>query len=422
MKVPGKRVGILGIGKSGFESARFLKAQGYKIFASDAGASQGLLERAQSLEALGIEVETGRHTPEGLLNCDWILISPGINPASPIYRILRSKKIPLVSEIEAASWYAPTKKIIAVTGTAGKTTVTTLLGRVFQKATGKAIVCGNIGNPWIGELGRMNSDDFVILEVSSFQLMHCQSFRPRAGLLLNISPNHQDWHRDFREYVDAKLSLFTHQGPGDFALFRRSDRRQYFPQYHFRAEIFEFDQLPALDPNEAAVRLSARLFEIPEKTVNAALSEFQGIEHRLERVTTFQGVTYINDSKCTTTGSLAWALDKVPAKSVVLIAGGHPKSDDFHNVGRLVREKVKQAVLMGEARPLLRRAWEGLCPLSEAANFREAVETARSRAVPGDTVLLSPACASFDMFNNYEERGALFKKIVREWEASVTHV
>lgn len=424
MKKPlGRKVAILGLGKSGYASAFFLKEKGFQLFASDQAASDMVLEYARRLRQEGIEVETGQHSKEKILACDWVLISPGIPPTALIYEECVKRKIPIRSEIEVASWYCPSSRIIGVTGSAGKTTVTTLISRVLEKATGKAFCCGNIGNPWIGELGKIKPGDFVVLELSSFQLAQCERFHPEIGILLNIAPNHQDWHRDMPEYVGAKLRLFTNQTSRDAALIRKKDEERYFPNRLWKSNVSYFGEDPSLNPNEEVVRLTARLLDCPESTVNEVLSTFEGIPHRLEKIGTSEGVDYINDSKCTTTASLTWALEKFQDQKVVLLAGGHPKSVDFDQVRSLVKQKVKLAILIGEARPLLRKAWEGAAPIQESSTFREAVHKAREGAVRGDVVLLSPACASFDMFKNYEERGALFKKIVLELiGASTAHV
>ncbi|MBI3317196.1 MAG: UDP-N-acetylmuramoyl-L-alanine--D-glutamate ligase, partial [Candidatus Omnitrophica bacterium] len=345
-----------------------------------------------------------------------VLISPGIGPQTPIYQAARKKRLPIFSEIEVASWFSPTSNIIAVTGTSGKTTVTTLLGRIFQKAFGAAVVCGNIGNPWIGELEKLKPNDFVILELSSFQLAHTESFRARAGILLNLSANHQDWHPDMADYAACKLKLFAAQKAEDFAILRKHDQDRYFPTAVFPARVLHFDCGPyqELNPNEAALRACGDVFSIPSSLTGDVLRHFEGIEHRLEKVAIAEGVTYVNDSKCTTTASLAWALESYPDQKIILIAGGHPKSLDFGDIYSLIQRKVKRAMLIGEAKELLEKAWRGACPVFLTDDFKKAVWKAHDKASPGDIVLLSPACASFDMFDNYEHRGKAFKGLISE--------
>lgn len=414
----GKKVAVLGIGVSGFAGAVVLAEKGFQVFVSDQGNSEAVHTKAQALREKNIEVETGRHTIARLLSSDWVMISPGIPPTAEAVKVIRERGIPIYNEIEAASWFCPSRNIISVTGSSGKTTVSTLLGQVFEKWKGRSFVCGNIGNPWISENAKITSEDFVIVEVSSFQLSYCESFRPRVGLLLNLSPNHQDWHPDMEDYARAKLRLFHAQESGDTAIIRKADQKAYFPRYAFKGQVQYLDEPPASlktdNPNEAAVRMTAAVFGCPQSIVDDVLKSFEGIEHRLEKIAEAAGVQYINDSKCTTTASLKWALEKFPDGRVILIAGGHPKSNDFESIKSLVRRKVKKAVLIGEARPLLKAAWENGSEFWETNDFQAAVNKAREFAAAGDTVLLSPACASFDMFQNYIERGKLFKQFVKE--------
>ncbi|MCM8775909.1 MAG: UDP-N-acetylmuramoyl-L-alanine--D-glutamate ligase [Candidatus Omnitrophica bacterium] len=425
MQFPGRHVAILGLGKSGYESALFLKRKGYEVFVSDSANRADVCERAALLEKNGIQVETGSHTHERILHSDWILISPGISPQTPIFRAAGARKIPLFSEIEVASRYCPTSQIIAVTGTAGKTTVSTLIARIFSKAGLPVISCGNIGNPWVGEISKIGKDHFVVLEISSFQLATSESFHPRVAILLNLSPNHQDWHADMEEYVEAKLRLFRNQIETDYAIIRKEDKDRFFPTVDFSAQTIYFDRniddqglAACQNTNEVVVCLVARLFGISDALSHPVIRAFEGIEHRLEQVACWRQVSYVNDSKCTSPASLVWALEKFPDSKVILIAGGHPKIEDFSSLRPWISRKVKHAILVGEARELLRRSWNGACPLYEVLDFRDAVVQAHGFAGAGDIVLLSPACASFDMFQNYEERGKVFKSIVRELTGS----
>jgi UDP-N-acetylmuramoylalanine--D-glutamate ligase len=414
MKSPGKKVAILGLGISGFQSALFLKEKGFEVFVSDQGQGDLLRERVRLLQEKGIETECGKHSNERILLSDWVLISPGISPASLVYQSVRSKGIPIYSEIEVASWYSPSSRIIGVTGTCGKTTVTTLISRVLQKAGYGVVTCGNIGNPWIGEIEKIQKDDFIVLELSSFQLEHCFSFRPQVGILLNLSPNHEDWHHDMAEYAASKLRLFQKQTSEDYAIIRQKDRQSIFPEFSFHSKVLYLDQNEKTNPNEEVLRIVGQIFNCPSGAIQEVLSEFEGLEHRLENVLTAEGVKYINDSKSTTVSSLLWALSKFGDKEVILLAGGHPKTRDFETAREMIQRKVKLAILIGEARPLLREAWHGACPFFETDDFRQAVEKAHESAAKGDVVILSPACASFDMFKNYQERGTLYKKLVKE--------
>ena len=419
MPLQGKKVSVLGIGKSGYESAVFLRQNGYEVFCSELGDTLELRARLKLLADLGIEGEVGGHDFARVLSSDWVLVSPGIPPTAPVYQKIKAAVIPMISEIEAASWFSRTPNIISVTGTAGKTTVTTLITRVLNACGRKAISCGNIGNPWISELNRIGPEDYVVLELSSFQLMHCLSFRPKIGILLNVSANHQDWHKDFEEYVSCKLNMFRHQKNSDYAIFRAIDKEAFFPDFKFSGIETPFGFSRTGNPNEEVVRKIAAMLNCPALEVERAITSFEGVEHRMEKVLELNGVTFINDSKCTTTASLAWALEKFPDQSVVLIAGGHPKSNDFDLAKELLRRKVKKAILIGEARPLLVKAWQYTTELVECGNFPDSIKTAFQSSSKGDVVLLSPACASFDMFKNYIERGDIFKSLVRELNREV---
>jgi UDP-N-acetylmuramoylalanine--D-glutamate ligase len=422
MKDSGKKVTVWGLGKTGIDSALFLHRKGFEVYAWDQMSSPELSNRIKPLLSEGICTETGVSESERLLESDWILISPGIKPSTPAYQAVLTRRIPVYSEIEVASWFCPSSNIIAVTGSAGKTTVTTLLSQVFRKAGHTVITCGNIGNPWINELEKIHPGDYVVMELSSFQLFHCQDFRPKVGILLNISPNHLDWHKDMVEYVDAKLNMFRNQKADDFALIRSEDEEKFFCGFFFNAQKIYLDRfqsqmdtsLPQPNPNERVISIVAERFGIRPEVTEQVLRDFQGIEHRLERVETVEGVTFVNDSKCTTPLSLSWGLQKYRPGSIILIAGGRAKSKDFPTLRPLLSERVKQAVLIGESRGSIGEAWRGACPLSEAEDLKSAVRQAFHAAAAGDVVLLSPACASFDMFKNYEDRGKIFKEIVRD--------
>ena len=225
----GKNVAVLGLGESGFQSALVLKRLSFQVFATDKSENQVLREKVQSLQQQGIEAECGRHSIERVQAADWVLISPGIPPQSEIYQALLKSKKPIYSEIEAASWFCPSKKVIAVTGSCGKTTTVTLIERIFKMAGRDVLLCGNIGNPWIGELSKIKPETWVLSEVSSFQLKHCQTFSPHIGVLLNIHANHLDWHPDLKDYAQAKLKLFTNMKADHWMLVQKEDEKKYGP-------------------------------------------------------------------------------------------------------------------------------------------------------------------------------------------------
>nr|MBU9889327.1 hypothetical protein [Candidatus Omnitrophota bacterium] len=347
MELPsGNSVAILGLRNTGALSALFLHEKGYRVFASDLSEGSEIRQNAEKLRARGIESEYGGHTRERILEADWVLISPGIPPRSEICRVLQSERKPVYSEIEVASWFSTAKTVVAVTGSCGKTTTATLISRVLQANGRPWVLCGNIGNPWIGELPKLTPQTTVVLEVSSFQLMHCVSFAPQVGLLLNIHPNHMDWHADMREYTEAKLNLFRFMKPDDVMICRKSEAEEVFPHFTSPGRRVYFDGDPSVDLNQAALFCAAEAMGCLPGSVQEVLSTFHGLEHRLETFMEWGGISFVNDSKSTTPASLQWALDRYPDRKVILIAGGKAKSRDFGDLRPQIQRQVKCAVLM----------------------------------------------------------------------------
>jgi len=414
--VPGTLVAVLGLRDTGYLSALCLHERGYKVFASDLADTEDIRANVLKLAERGILAECGTHSLEKILEADWVLISPGIPPGSRVYQAVRAADKPVFSEIEVASWFSAAKTVVAVTGSCGKTTTATLIARIVEANGRKAVLCGNIGNPWIGELAGITSETVVVLEVSSFQLSHCVSFAPTVGLLLNVYPNHMDWHVDMKEYADAKLRLFRAMKATDVMICRKADEKEIFPDFKTAARRVYFDERPASNPNEAALLCAAEALGCPPRLAVKALADFQGLEHRLEKFAEKNGITFVNDSKATTTASLAWALEKFSDGSVVLVCGGKYKTDvnDFRGLRDVISRKVRCAVLIGVARPILKEAWQGIVELAEAETLDDACRLSLEKSQNGDTVLLSPACASFDMFKNYQERGRLFKETIQK--------
>ena len=416
MMAPGTKVTVLGLRDTGFLSALCLHGKGYQVFASDLADTEDVRENVSKLTKRGIRAECGKHSFDVILATDWILISPGIPPGSKIYQAIVAAKKPIYSEIEVASWFSPAKTVVAVTGSCGKTTTATLIAQIVEASGRPAILCGNIGNPWIGEIPKITPETVVVLEVSSFQLMHCASFAPSVGLLLNIFPNHMDWHADMKEYAEAKLNLFRAMKDMGVMICRRKDESDFFPDFRTMARRVYFDERPASNPNEAALLCAAEALGCPDELVEKAIRNFCGIEHRLEKFAERDSVTFVNDSKATTTASLAWALEKFGDGTVVLVCGGKYKTDvkDFRTLREMITRKVRCAILIGAARPIMKDAWQGTALMGEAESLDEACRLSLEKAQKGDTVLLSPACASFDMFKNYQERGRLFKEMIQK--------
>lgn len=411
----GKRVGILGLGISGFYTAKVLSEKGFQVFVSEKNRSEAALNYAAQLQVLKIDVEVGSHDLARLDQCDWMVVSPGISPFHEIIQRFSKQKKKIYGDIEVAFWFCRSQDVIAVTGSAGKTTASTLIHQLFTHQGRKAYLCGNIGTPWIQQVDQIQEKDTVVLELSSFQLYYTESFFPRVGVLLNISSNHLDWHREIEHYVISKLQIFARQTAQGLALLRREDKEKFFPLRLFpvpREYFAGSDSKPEL---QDLLEKIAGYYKFPLSSVKDVLSQFKGIEHRLEELPASQGIRFVNDSKSTTPLSVAYALGKYPDQSVLLIAGGKAKSKDFDTIISLVKEKVKKAFLIGESASLLEESWRSSgVPIKICKTFQESITEAYHHASKNDIVLLSPGCASFDMFQSYIDRGNQFKNCVNQ--------
>ena len=413
MDFQNKRVSVLGARQSGVQSAIFLKKKGATVFVSELKGGKEFIETRKQLKGFGIECEFGQHTWEEIEGSDLIIVSPGIPPTAPIYQKVVRSGIPIWSEIELACRFAP-GEIIAVTGSNGKTTVTTLIRDVLQAAGRRAISCGNIGNSFVSEIENLQPGTIIVAEVSSFQLTHVDLFKPHVAVLLNLSPNHIDWHGSFDRYAEMKWRVFKNQTSEDYALINALDSESLKRTTRLSSQVIYFNGRENGNPNFAAVEEVARLYQVDPSVTKSVLENFSGIEHRFEEAGTFFGVKFINDSKSTTIASLGWALDRLEDK-VVLIAGGRHKGGDFRILRDLVKKKVKFLVLIGEARKEMEAAFSDLTSVYSTDTLEEAMRVARSAGRPGETVLFSPACASFDMFQDYQDRGRQFKSILTDW-------
>ncbi len=408
----GKKVTVLGLGESGYQSALELKKLGFQVFATDKSENQVLRERVKTLIQKGIEAECGAHSLDRVQSSDWILISPGIPPQSEVYQTVLKSKKPVFSEIEAASWFCSSKNIVAVTGSCGKTTTVTLIERILKAAGRDVVLCGNIGNPWIGELNKIKPDTWVVLEVSSFQLKHCRTFAPHIGILLNIHPNHLDWHPTIEDYSASKLKIFEKMQSSDWMLVQKSDEEKYGP-FNSAARKLYLKPEGTESLLENAARQTAEILKIHSDVSKQVLQSFEGLEHRLEKFWEQGGIQAVNDSKSTTPASLIWALERYPDKSVVLITGGRVKTPSFKECLPTLRQKEKKIIVIGEARDMMLKEWHELSPQA-AESLESACHLARSFAQQGDTLLFSPACSSFDMFKSYIDRGNQFKALIRQ--------
>jgi UDP-N-acetylmuramoylalanine--D-glutamate ligase len=448
-----KTYSILGAARSGIAAAKLLRAEGATVFVSDAGPAEKSAEAIERLRQLGLEYEFGGHS-DRVLDADAIVVSPGVPGNIPILRRAEERGIEITNEIEIA-WQRCRAQVVAITGTNGKTTTTELVGEIFRNAGRRTFVAGNVGIPFSDIVAEADESSVVVLEVSSFQLERISTFRPRVAVILNITPDHLDRYESFQEYAEAKFRITMNQTPSDTLIYNIDDENlRSLPArsrakaigfsivHEFPAGAFQRDSMLILRDNQTgseemligvdeirirgphnlynsmAAALSARSLEVASSVIRESLMTFPGVPHRLEPVRELEGVRYINDSKATNVDSLWYALSSF-TEPVVLIAGGKSKKSSYDPILPLVRGHVKAVVLIGDAADEMEEAFRGVTKTVRAGHdMREAVAIARSIAVAGDVVLLSPACASFDMFDNYEHRGDVFKSLVNELEST----
>lgn len=437
-----KKVTILGAARSGIAAAEMLKTLGARPFVSDAAPESGKKEQASLLQKAGIPYEFGGHSA-AVYSADFVVLSPGIPVRSKIVQSLLQKQIPLYSEIEVASWFCK-GGLIAVTGSNGKTTTTTLIGEMLKRKYPRAQAAGNIGSPFSGAVLQTTEESWTVVEVSSFQLETIDTFHPCQAVVLNFAPNHLDRYDDYEAYLTAKWRVVKNISAGDVLIYNAADARLSKQAAEKEARKMGFDILGDTKQaawfdghalflhgeklievsgmklrgkhnymNAMAAALAAQNAGIPIEDIKTVLRDFAGVEHRLEFCAVKKKVKYINDSKATTVESLSFALQSFDTP-IILIAGGKDKGSDFTKLNKLISRHVKTVVLIGTAADKMERAWQGIKPLRRAATMEEAVRTAANLAEEGEVVLLSPACASFDMFRDFEERGRIFKEIVTD--------
>lgn len=408
----GKRVLVIGFGRSGLSSANLLFELGARVRVTDSQDNAMTRQNLNQLDSSDIEVELGRHSREFLSGIELMVVSPGVaNDALPI-SWGREAGIPVIGEIELA-WRLCPAEVIAITGTCGKTTVTTLIGRLIEAWGKRVFTCGNIGNPFTQEVAKAREGDFISLEVSSFQLETIEEFKPKISVILNLSRNHLDRYSGMHDYISAKERIFKNQGPSDYLVLNYDDEVVRNLGSKSCAKTVYFKKEEGLNPNQSAVLKVAEILGIDRKLAMDALIKFKGVEHRMEEVLDLRGVKFINDSKSTTTEATVWALNNLSCP-VILISGGREKGNDYSRVLEIARRKVKNLVLIGEASDRIHSVFNGVINVSRAGNLKDAVEKAFTLSKGGDCILFSPMCKSFDMFSNYEERGRAFKSLVGE--------
>jgi len=444
MEYKGKKILVVGFERTGQAVCDFMHARGAEIRVSEKKPESALGAKISDWKAKGVLFETGGHTPDWFLSADMIVPSPGVPPL-PVISQAAAKGIPVVSEIELAFRHIK-GKIIGITGSNGKSTTTVLTWKILKEAGLRARLAGNIGTPLITHVDDSRDGDIFVTEISSFQLEYVDSFRPAVAAFLNLSPNHIDWHETYNGYVKAKKKLFRRLGPGDSAILNRDDRLVWSFAPEISARLYAFsrktrprrgaflekgrliirdgksrDSIPTSSirlpgahnlENVMAAAVMARLSGVNGESIKRSIMAFPGLEHRLEKVTTFGRVLFVNDSKATTIDATLKALASFN-RPAVLILGGRDKGADFGLLRKHMKNKVRATVILGEAAGKIEAALKGAVPIHKVNDYRQAVRTSFDLARPGDVVLLAPACTSWDMFRNFEERGRTFKREVR---------
>jgi UDP-N-acetylmuramoylalanine--D-glutamate ligase len=446
MDLNGKRVLVVGLGKSGVASALFLKARGARVTVSDAKAEDELREHIPTLLDHGISVETGGHGERTFRGQDLIVVSPGVPVDAAPLKQARALGEKVIGEIELASEFLP-GPIVAITGSNGKTTTTTLTGEIIQASGFPTLVGGNIGTPAISLMAQATPQTVTVLEVSSFQLETIATFRPKVSVVLNVTPDHLDRHRTFQAYLEAKARIFENQQSNDFAVLNADDptcvemakrtkaqvfwfsRKERATQgtyckngdIHFRDSGSEREMMPIAEiplkgnhnlENVLAAVCAGMLMGCDPERIRGAVRQFKAVEHRLEYVASVRGVDYYNDSKATNVDASIKALESFPA-NIHLILGGKDKGSDYTVLNDLLRKRVKKVYTIGAAADKIESHIKGAAEVVRADTLEVALKRAAAVAIPGDIVLLAPACASFDQFKSYEHRGRVFKEIVR---------
>jgi UDP-N-acetylmuramoylalanine--D-glutamate ligase len=446
-----KRVLVVGLGKSGVASALFLKDRGARVTVSDTKSPDQLRDEIPVLLDHGITVETGGHGERTFRGQDLIVVSPGVPvDAKPLVQA-RALGEPVIGEIELAAQHLQ-GPIVAITGSNGKTTTTTLTGEILTTGGLPTLVGGNIGTPAISLVAKAKPETVVVLEVSSFQLETIQTFRPKIAVVLNVTPDHLDRHRTFEAYVDAKARIFENQQASDFAVLNEDDETCRTMGERTRAQVFWFSRKKEVKQG-AWVRDGQIMFrdgrgqfevmlvsEIPLKgahnvenvlagvcggmlmgckaeLIRKAVREFKAVEHRLEYVATVKGVEYYDDSKATNVDATIKALESFPA-NIHLILGGKDKGSDYTVLNDLLRHRVKRVYTIGAAAEKIESHIKGAAEIVHAETLDNAVRRAAATAKAGDIVLLAPACASFDQFQSYNHRGRVFKEVVHSLEVT----
>jgi len=450
MELREKNVLVVGFERTGEALCRFLLDRGARVRVTEKKPAEAFGGRIGASAERGVVFETGGHRAEWFLAADLIVPSPGVPPLPEILAA-REKGVPVLSEIELAYRFLR-GRIVGVTGSNGKSTTVTLLHKILRDGGLRSRLAGNIGTPLVSFVAKSRDDDIYVTEISSFQLEYTERFTPALAAVLNVSENHIDWHGTFESYVAAKTKLVLRQGPDARAILNRDDARVWGLAEAAAARVYGFSRkrrlargafvdggwivvrdggterlLPVASvrlpgahnlENVLAAALAGRLLGVPAASIRRSVRDFRGLEHRLEDAGRVGGVRFVNDSKATTVDATRKALASFD-RPIVLILGGRGKGGDFAPLRAAVRKGVRTVVLVGEAADKIEAALGGAVPVVRASTYREVVRAAFAAARRGDVVLLAPACTSWDMFRNFEERGRTFKAEVRRLAAGL---
>ncbi len=445
--VPGGEIAVLGLAKSGTAVARLLRRNDHKVYASDGGTSPPLVETAATLRALGARVDVGAHDLARIARASTVVVSPGIDPSAAPVAAARAAGIPLVSEVEIALRFMPRSRVIAVTGTNGKTTTTALIGHLLRGIGASAVDAGNIGTPLSDIAMRDSQPEWIALEMSSFQLHDTPGLKPAVGVLTNLTPDHLDRYPSPSEYYSDKARLFANATPESRWVYNADDRRVVDMVEGVDGSRFRFStagpadawlddgstlcvlgqrliarsELNLLGTHNVANALAATLAvcvaddahrgDAARSAMASALRSFNALAHRLEVVGEFDGVQWINDSKATNVSSTLVAVLGMRRPTILLLGGRH-KGEPYTGLADAVRASVKTIIAYGEAAESIESDLSDITSVERmGTDFDAVMQRARALAVSGDAVLLSPACSSFDMFRNYEERGTRFRQL-----------
>lgn len=444
MELKDKLVTVMGLARTGVAAVRFLINHGARVTATDMRNESALANVIDQLDGLGVRWTLGGHEEADFVNADLIIVSPGVPMEHPLLLKAKAVDIEILSEIELASRFIKAP-IVAITGTNGKTTTTTLTGAIFKACGFSSYIGGNIGEPLIDAFDSNGTFQMVVAEISSFQLEWVSTFKPKVAALLNISEDHLDRYHSYREYINAKLRIFENQDNRDFAVVNRDDSIVWNSVQSLKSTLFPFSRIQELETGifcikdtityrhkgtevlfpiadfkltgvhnleniMAALASSLLLGALPEKALET-VQNFESLHHRMEFVRKFKGVSYYEDSKATNVGSVAKALESFT--DITLIAGGKDKGGSYAPLVSLVMERVRHLILIGEAADRMQSELGALTDTHRAATLEEAVWIASKISETGGTVLMSPACSSFDMFRDYEERAECFINAVK---------